>query len=278
MFKKSLTAASVALAAASLATAANITVDPASTAQKIVGFGAGAAYYQSWITAMSSSMQKDFYDTAFNGLNLSLLRIGNWKQEDSKSIADDAAIVKAGKERLGNRLKIEMSSWSAPGNLKPSGSVNGSDNGQKHSKSENTLKTSSSDPYGKFVYSEFAGWWKKSLQAYAAAGITPDYISLQNEPDMEAEYEETLFDPTEGEIAGYKQALQAVRDSISTLANPPKIIGPEPLGIGYSNFEKYAKALDDKNLDGYAYHLYHAGDGNDNSGTNYLNPENFRKA
>lgn len=278
MFKKSLTAASVALAAASLATAANITVDPSATAQKIVGFGAGAAYYQSWITAMSSSMQKDFYDTAFNGLNLSLLRIGNWKQEDSKSIADDAAIVKAGKERLGNRLKIEMSSWSAPGNLKPSGSVNGSDNGQKHSKSENTLKTSSSDPYGKFVYSEFAGWWKKSLQAYAAAGITPDYISLQNEPDMEAEYEETLFDPTEGEIAGYKQALQAVRDSISTLANPPKIIGPEPLGIGYSNFEKYAKALDDKNLDGYAYHLYHAGDGNDNSGTNYLNPENFRKA
>ena len=267
-----------ALVATSIATAANITVDPAATAQKVVGFGAGAAYYQSWITAMSASMQKDFYDTAFTGLNLSLLRLGNWKQEDTTSIAADAAIVKAGKERLGNHLKIEMSSWSAPGSLKPSGSVNGSDKGQKHSKGENTLKTSSTDPYGKFVYSEFAGWWKKSLQAYANAGITPDYISLQNEPDMEAEYEETLFEPTEtSEIAGYKQALQAVRDSISTLANPPKILGPEPLGIGYSNFEKYAKALDDKNLDGYAYHLYHAGDGNDNSGTNYLNPENFRK-
>ena len=94
---------------------------------------------------------------------------------------------------------------------------------------------------------------------------------------MEADYEETLFEPTEtSQIAGYKQALQAVRDSISTLANPPKIIGPEPLGIGYSNFEKYAKALDNNNLDGYAYHLYHAGDGNDNSGENYLNPENFR--
>ena len=266
-----------ALAAASIASAASITVDPATTAQKIVGFGAGAAYYQSWITAMSSSMQKDFYDTAFTGLNLSLLRIGNWKQDESASIADDAAIVKAGKERLGNRLKIEMSSWSAPGRLKPSGDVNGKVNGQKI-KTQNTLKTSSSDPYGKFVYSEFASWWKKSLQAYATAGITPDYISLQNEPDMEADYEETLFEPTEtSQIAGYKQALQAVRDSISTLANPPKIIGPEPLGIGYSNFEKYAKALDNNNLDGYAYHLYHAGDGNDNSGTNYLNPENFRK-
>jgi len=264
-----------ALAAASIATAANITVDPSATAQKVIGFGAGAAYYQSWITAMSSSMQKDFYDTAFTGLNLSLLRIGNWKQEDTTSIAADAAIIKAGRERLGNRFKIEMSSWSAPGRLKPSGSVNGN---QGHSKSDKTLKTSSNDPYGKFVYSEFAHWWKTSLQAYAQMGITPDYISLQNEPDMEADYEETLFDPTEGEIAGYKQALQAVRDSISTLANPPKIIGPEPLGIGYSNFEKYAKALDNNNLDGYAYHLYHAGDGNDNSGTNYLNPENFRKA
>ena len=171
-----------------------------------------------------------------------------------------------------------MSSWSAPGRLKPSGTVNGKVNGQQV-KSQNTLKTSSTDPYGKFVYSEFASWWKKSLQTYASAGITPDYISLQNEPDMNAEYEETLFEPTEtSEIAGYKQALQAVRDSISTLENPPKILGPEPLGIGYSNFEKYAKALDNNNLDGYAYHLYHAGDGNDNSGTNYLNPENFRKA
>ena len=273
MKKKSI---ATALVAATIASAASITVDPSSTAQKIVGFGAGAAYYQSWITAMSSSMQKDFYDTAFTGLNLSLLRIGNWKQEDTTSIAADVAIVKAGKERLGNHLKIEMSSWSAPGRLKPSGSVNGN---QGHSKGEKTLKTSSNDPYGKFVYSEFAGWWKKSLQSYATAGITPDYISPQNEPDMEADYEETLFEPTEtSEIAGYKQALQAVRDSISTLANPPKMLGPEPLGIGYNNFEKYAKVFDDKNVDGYAYHLYHAGDGNDNSGQNYLNPENFRKA
>ena len=261
---------------ASSAFAATISVDPATTAQKVVGFGAGAAYYQSWITAMSSSLQKDFYDTAFTGLNLSLLRIGNWKQEDTTSIAADAAIVKAGKQRLGNHLKIEMSSWSAPGRLKPSGSVNGSDG---HSKSDKSLKTSSNDPYGKYVYSEFAHWWKTSLQSYEQMGIIPDYISLQNEPDMEATYEETLFEPTEtSEIAGYKQALQAVRDSVSSLANPPKILGPEPLGIGYNNFEKYAKALDNNNLDGYAYHLYHAGDGNDNSGTNYLNPENFRKA
>jgi O-glycosyl hydrolase len=252
-------------------------VDPSAKKQEILGFGGGSVYYQSWITAMSEENQKALYDTAFTGLNLSLLRLGNWLQSNDATVnPDDITIVQAAKQRLGNHLKIEMSSWSAPGRLKPSGSVNGN---QGHSKSDKSLKKSSNDPYGKYVYSEFAHWWKTSLQAYEQMGIIPDYISLQNEPDMEAEYEETLFEPTEtGEIAGYKQALQAVRDSISTLANPPKILGPEPLGIGYNNFEKYAKAFDDKNVDGYAYHLYHAGDGNDNSGQNYLNPENFRKA
>lgn len=262
------------LATSVAANAAAIAVDPATTKQKIVGFGAASVYYQSWVTAMQPELKKDFFDTAFTGLNLSLLRIGNWKQEDTTSIADDVAIAKAGKERLGNHLKIEMSSWSAPGSLKPSGSVNGS---AGHSKAEKTLKPSSNDPYGKFVYSEFAHWWKTSYQVYEQFGIAPDYISLQNEPDMEAEYEETLFEPTETtEIAGYKQALQAVKDSMSTLTNPPKILGPEPLGIGYNNFEKYASVLDAKNLDGYAYHLYHAGDGNDDSGNNYLHPENYK--
>ena len=89
---------------------------------------------------------------------------------------------------------------------------------------------------------------------------------------MFAAYAETLFDETENDsTAGYAQALNAVYDAMKTLPNPPKILGPEPLGIGYNNFQKYANALDASKLDGYAYHLYHAGDGNDNSLNNYLN-------
>ena len=83
-------------------------------------------------------------------------------------------------------MKIEMSSWSAPGNLKPSGSLNGYDG---HSKSDKTLKKANGDAYGAYAYTDFANWWKKSLEAYAAQGIVPDYVSLQNEPDMEANYE-----------------------------------------------------------------------------------------
>ncbi|WP_290765214.1 glycoside hydrolase family 30 beta sandwich domain-containing protein [Fibrobacter sp. UBA4297] len=258
---------------ASSALAATVTVNPSAAAQKVTGFGGASVYYQSWLKNLPVEDQEAIFDTAFTGLNLSLLRVGNWYQdEDATKLQDDIDIVKAAKKRLGDHMKIQMSSWSAPGKLKPSGSLNGNDG---HSKSDKTLKKANGDAYGAYAYTDFANWWKRSLDAYTAAGITPDYISLQNEPDMEAEYEETLFEPTEtNEIAGYKEALNAVYDAVK---GKTKLLGPEPLGIGYSNFEKYAKELDANKLDGYAYHLYHAGDGNDNSGNNYLDPENFRK-
>lgn len=277
-----LAALSALSVAATMAGAASVTVNPAATQQSVVGFGGGSVYYQGWILGMSEKNQEALFDTAFTGLNLSLLRMGNWLQSDAAlansadSLAADIKIVKAAKQRLGDHVKIEMSSWSAPAKLKPSNSVNGKDgNGNK---SNNTLNKASGDKYGAYAYTDFANWWKQSLQAYNAAGIVPDYISLQNEPDMEADYAETLFDPTEGEVAGYKQALNAVYDAVKTMPNAPKILGPEPLGIGYDNFQKYMSELDETKLDGYAYHIYHAGDGNNNSGNNYLKPENFRKS
>jgi len=273
-------AALVATAAATFATAATITVNTSSKQQEVIGFGGGSVYYQGWILGMSEENQEALFDTAFTGLNLSFLRMGNWLQDEQSlahatdSLKADIKIVKAAKQRLGNHMKIEMSSWSAPAALKPSNSVNGKDGANKSAKSLNSV---AGDAYGSYAYSAFASWWKTSLQAYQAAGITPDYISLQNEPDMEADYAETLFEPTEtSEIAGYKEALNAVYDAIQTLPNKPKLLGPEPLGIGYDNFQKYVKALDASKLDGYAYHIYHAGSGNDNSGNNYLKPENFR--
>ena len=270
LFKTATLAALSTLAGVSTTQAATITINPADTKQEIIGFGGASVYYQNWIANLPAADQEVLFDTAFTGLNLSILRIANWLQDESKDLTDDINIVKAAQKRLGSHLKIEMSSWSAPGNLKPSGSLNGYDG---HSKSDKTLNKASGDAYGAYAYTDFANWWKRSLEAYAAQGIVPDYISLQNEPDMEANYEETLFEPTEtNEIAGYKEALNAVYDAVKGKA---KILGPEPLGIGYGNFDKYAKELDANKLDGYAYHLYHAMSG-DNSGTNYLNPENFR--
>ena len=206
LFKTATLAALSTLAGVSTTQAATITINPADTKQEIIGFGGGSVYYQNWIAKLPVEDQEVLFDTAFTGLNLSLLRIANWYQdEDATKLQDDINIVKAAQKRLGSHLKIEMSSWSAPGNLKPSGSLNGYDG---HSKSDKTLNKASGDAYGAYAYTDFANWWKRSLEAYAAQGIVPDYISLQNEPDMEANYEETLFEPTEtNEIAGYKEAL-----------------------------------------------------------------------
>ena len=105
MMKKLTTAA---FAAATIASAANITVDPTATKQEIVGFGGASVYYQSWITALADKNKEALFDTAFTGLNLSLLRVGNWLQADTAKVSqDDIAIVQAAKQRLGNHVKIE---------------------------------------------------------------------------------------------------------------------------------------------------------------------------
>ena len=162
---------------ASSALAASVTVNPASTAQKVTGFGGASVYYQSWIKNLPAADQEVLFDTAFTGLNISLLRVGNWYQdEDITKIQDDIDIVKAAKTRLGDHMKIQMSSWSAPAKLKPSGNLNGKVDGQKI-KSQNTLKPSNSDPYGKYVYSDFANWWKKSLEAYKAEKLTKSPVT-----------------------------------------------------------------------------------------------------
>jgi len=242
---------------------ATVDVNLSSTYQTMEGFGGGIVYYQSWLTAHDN--QQDIYDTIFTGLNPQFIRMGNWNQDTTATLKQDSIIVYNARQRLGNNVEILMSSWSAPGYLKASGDIKGNDeNGNLRSKSENTLKKIN----GKYVYEQFAHWWKISLKKYAKKGIIPSIISIQNEPDMNASYEETLFDATENStVAGYSEALNAVSDSINTLSNPPKIAAPEVLGIGYGNFDKYASKLDVSKFDYYNYHLYHGG--------NYSSPDDF---
>jgi O-glycosyl hydrolase len=253
------------IATASLGYAAGVSITPTTTHQTIDGFGGGAVYYTGWVTAHPQSQA--IYDTMFTGLGLSYLRLGNWNQDTTASLSADSAIVAEGRKRLGSRFKILMTSWGAPAHLKASGSVKGSPNGTLLSPSQNTLKKVN----GNYVYAEFANWWKRSLKRYATKGIVPQVISLQNEPDMNASYEETLFAATQNDtIAGYPQALKAVHDTLATLASRPQIYGPEVLGIGYGNFQKYANAMDRSLVDGYNYHLYHG-----NDGSAYTNPDGF---
>lgn len=235
------------------------------TYQTIEGIGGGIVYYQNWVTAHPN--KQAIYDTVFTGLGLSGLRIGNWAQETNVDLKNDIEILNKAKELLGNNFFIQMSSWSAPASLKANGKINGSQGGIKASlKKENDV----------FVYDQFGAWWKQALETYHAAGIYPDYISLQNEPDMDADYEATLFNPTEStDIASYGKALVAVSNAIKGMPNKPKMLGPEPLGVGWNTTQNYVNQLDKTLLDGYCFHYYHSGV---NGGDRYSNPDDFLTA
>jgi len=244
-----------------------------STAQTIQGFGGGAVYYQNWVTAHAA--KKAMYDTMFTGLGISYLRLGNWLQDTTLAatitgLAVDSEIVAEGRARLGSRMRILMSSWSAPGPLKVSGTTR---NESKLSPKNNTLIKEN----GVYVYGKFASWWKASLARYARAGIVPDDISIQNEPDMNADYEGTVYAPTEltgaaDTLAGYAQALKAVHDTLAaSMAKPPRLMAPEVLGVGYGNFPNWVRGLDTSKFGAYAYHLYHGNTGD----KKYEDPDGF---
>jgi glucuronoarabinoxylan endo-1,4-beta-xylanase len=120
---------------------------------------------------------------------------------------------------------------------------------------------------GAYAYSDFADWWVRSLQAYAAQGIVPDYISLQNEPDyFNKGWETCLWGATEGanlegiSTAGYGQALDAVYGAVqaSSLASKPVIVGPETTGFGGDTVQRYLAHLNLGQLGGIAHHMYGA--------------------
>ena len=91
---------------------------------------------------------------------------------------------------------------------------------------------------GGFAYNEFAQYWYDSLLSYRSNGVSPTWISIQNEPDFEAGYDSCVLRPTEGVVNGtnyasYAKALDAVSLKLTNLVAPPKLLGagtrPHPL-------------------------------------------------
>jgi glucuronoarabinoxylan endo-1,4-beta-xylanase len=237
--------------------ASNGTIKASENHQRMVGFGASIAWYEGMLT--SHPQKEDIYFNLFDDLGLDILRIRNVYRNDPNFGADFAEIVSKMRDYAPDSTKILVTSWSPPANLKSNGST---DNGGTLIK-EN----------GAYAYGAFAKYWVDAINAYRDIGIDPDYITIQNEVDFTATWESCVFDPTENATnAGYNRALDSVYYAIQQLESPPKILGPEVLGIGYSEFQKYGAYFNKAHLDGYAYHLYHGA--SDNSGDNH-NPDLF---
>lgn len=226
--------------------AANYTasVDVNKTYQTLEGFGAAIAWYNDYLTTHPN--KNDLYKVLFYDLGLDILRLRNQYRYSNNFAYDDVEIVKYGKI-LNPNLKVLLSSWSPPSDLKKNGVMNGG-----------TLIKED----GAFVYDKFADYWYNSLIAYREKGINPDYISIQNEPEYEsADWETCIFRDTEtSDYPSYGKALDAVYKKIKDLPDLPKILGVESAGIMNNTVQNYAKNMDLSQVYGIAHHLYNGGD------------------
>ena len=231
--------------------------------QVLKGFGGALVYDVTNLAGYAQSEQ--IYDLLFKDLGLEFLRIRNTYGEDEyygDSMNATKTIVAAA--RMPDRspaLKLELVPWSPPAYLKSNGTINHGG-------------TLARDWSGNYDYTGLAQWWADSLNEWASGdeGLTPDYVSIQNEPDTETSYDSCKFLPAEtADFAGYDQAFEAVYNEIYSRmgSNMPNMLAPETMGFG--NSESYINSLINLNhVYGFAHHLY---SDDPDGGGNYHQPD-----
>jgi len=200
--------------------APTITVDDTKTYQRIDGFGASLTDSSAWLiyTKLTPAQRDDLMQKLFgrdNGIAMSFLRqpmgasdlaLNFYTYDDmpagqsDPSLAnfsinhDRAYIIPVLQQALAINpaIKIMATPWSPPAWMKTNNSLMGVSDGITGS-----LKTD--------AYKPLANYFVKYIQAYEAAGIKTDYVSLQNEP---------LYAPS-----GYTGMLMQVREQKNLLDN-----------------------------------------------------------
>lgn len=241
---------------------ARVTVDTSVRNETLVGFGASLSYAEDPIVA---SADKDaLYDLVFEASGLDLLRMGNrFSGGASPDLSAPSEIVAAASERLGHAPLLFLTSATPPATLKASGMT-------MCAGDEDTC-TLATLPAGGFDYDGFATFWRTALEGYADAGITPDWVGIQNDPDWvppaDEPHEACRMLPEEGTATvtidgadvdvtypGYAQALSAVRAATADLPVVPQFLAPEASELHM--LDEYAAALDPATFDALAVHLY----------------------
>ena len=180
---------------------ATVTVDVGQRFQVLEGFGASVAWYGDWLT--KHPRKREIYELMFRDLGLDILRLRNSYRETGGNFDPVAAeLVSEATSSLDHAPSVLLTSWSPPARLKANGKT------ECRGESSCTLKQEN----GSFLYAEFADYWRQALHAYAALGVNPTWISIQNEPDfIPPSWEGCRFDAGEGTYPSYQKALAAVR-------------------------------------------------------------------
>lgn len=241
----------------------DVTIDTEDLRQRLEGFGASVAWYQSALP--EHPRKQELYEHLFADLGLDILRFRNVYGREGSEIEAEAEIVEQATKSLGHPPRVLLTSWSPPVELKAN------EEARREAKATNdgihledcqgeatcTLKRLDGD----FVYDQFAQYWLDSVRYYEGEGIPVTYVSMQNEPDYTPNgWEGCRFAPTEdGDQAGYAEALAVVHRKLAELDEPPKLLGPETLGVHGGRVERYLGELDRDHLYGVAHHLYEQG-------------------
>jgi glucuronoarabinoxylan endo-1,4-beta-xylanase len=239
-----------------------VSVDESQRFQTLVGFGAGIGYVFDEIAR--HPRKEALFDALFSGTGLNVLRPRNLHVPGGgEDLSSSAEIVTAAAKRLGQSPIIILNSASPPGSLKA--------NGSSWCEGNPDTCTLARLPDGSFDYAGFASHWRASLDAYALAGMVPDYISIQNNPNFVPGagrmLEACRFLPTQGtatvttgagvvdvEYPGYAEALAAVMEQLAGLDSIPKIAAPET--SGFMEVADFISELDIADVDAIAHHLY----------------------
>jgi glucosylceramidase len=204
-----------------------ITVDPGTTYQSVVGFGASFTDSAAW-NVFTSPRRDEIMNQLFGkstGIGLSFLRqpIGATDFSRSFYTYDDGAadpalsrfstahddayvlpLVRQAKQ-LNPQLKIMATPWSAPAWMKTSGSLVGG-----------SLQDGRIGVYADYLV--------RFTQAYQAAGAPIDYLSVQNEPN---------FEPPA--YPGMRMTAQQQVDVINALAPKLRAAGQNARILGYDH-------------------------------------------
>jgi O-glycosyl hydrolase len=239
-----------------------VDIDPRKRHQVLTGFGASVAYSERDIT---THPQKDaIYEALFEDLGLDVLRLRNrYGHVGDDDLGSASALVAAARASLGRTPAVFMTSWSPPPSLKANGAVMCNGNLDTC-----TLRTT---PSGSFDYAAFGAYWRSSLDAYATAGVAPDYIGIQNNPNWVPNFSEAAeackFLPVEGtapvflggatvpvRYPGFAEAHSATLAALAGAASVPEILAPETTDTG--SVAEYLAALDAATLGAVSHHLY----------------------
>lgn len=238
-----------------------VTVDASVRLQALVGFGAGTGWLTDEIAQHPAGAA--LYDAMFADSGYDALRLFNrYDDFGTTDLTSTVDLMSAAAERLGSPPTLLLTSTSPPAALKANGSELCSGN------PDTCTLARLAD--GSFDYAGLAGHWRAVVEAYAAAGIEPDYISIQNDPDWvppaATETDACRFLPIEGtttvalngadvqvEYPGYTEATAAVASALAELQSAPLIAAPDALGV--ESALSFAAELDLAGVDALAHHM-----------------------